>query len=208
MSAATTPLPTTEPSRSERLLGLVRKLIEYGKELAATIRQRAATNPLSIGISFGTIDVAVILASISRGLQRASELEARVLRNAACLDTQETRAKRRSAPRAPSAPLTEAAEPRVVTLPTSAWIAAQVRRRPIGAVIADICRDLGIMCDHPLWREIHLVITIHNGNYPRLVMDILNRAFVPPAPPAPAGDPAALLAPTLRFEAPSSTGPP
>ena len=44
-AAANAPDPPTQPSRSANLLGLVRKLIDYGKELAATIRQRAFTDP-------------------------------------------------------------------------------------------------------------------------------------------------------------------
>ena len=44
-AAANAPDPPTQPSRSARLLDLVRKLIDYGKELAATIRQRAFTDP-------------------------------------------------------------------------------------------------------------------------------------------------------------------
>jgi hypothetical protein len=42
---ANAPDPPTQPSRSANLLGLVRKLINYGRELAATIRQRAFTDP-------------------------------------------------------------------------------------------------------------------------------------------------------------------
>ena len=55
-------------------------------------------------------------------------------------------------------------------------IAAQVRRRPIGAVIADICRDLGIMPNHPLWPELSEVIVCHGGNLVRLVKDIITQA--------------------------------
>jgi hypothetical protein len=60
-------------------------------------------------------------------------------------------------------------------LPTEAEIAAWVRRRPIGAVIADICRDLGIVCGHPLWRELQRAITRERGNYFRLVSEIVDR---------------------------------
>ena len=62
-------------------------------------------------------------------------------------------------------------------LPTPEQIAAEVRRRPIGAVIADICRDLGIMPDHPLWRELQHLIICYGGSLANLVKDILDRAF-------------------------------
>ena len=86
-AAATTPTPTTEPSRAGRLLNLVRKLIDYGKELAAALRHHSATIDLaSVTRPFGTRDIALILARITRGLHRANALEARVVRNAASLD--------------------------------------------------------------------------------------------------------------------------
>ena len=72
-AAASTATPTTEPSRSGRLLDLLRRLIDYGRELATTLHQRAAAE----------------------------------------------------------------AEARPAGLPTPGQIAAQVRRQPIGAVIAD-----------------------------------------------------------------------
>jgi hypothetical protein len=43
-AAASVPDPTTQPSRSARLLDLVRKLIDYGKELATTLRERASSD--------------------------------------------------------------------------------------------------------------------------------------------------------------------
>jgi hypothetical protein len=39
-----------------------------------------------------------------------------------------------------------------------------VRRRPVGAVIADICRDLGILPSHPLWRELSEAIIRLGGS--------------------------------------------
>ena len=76
-------------------------------------------------------------------------------------------------------------------------IAAEIRRRPIGAVIADICRDLGITGSHQLWRELHWAITYQGGDYVRLVSDIIARtgrriakawpAAAPPPSPAAAG---------------------
>ena len=91
-------------------------------------------------------------------------------------------------------------------MPSPKEIAAAVRRRPIGAVIADICRDLGIMPADPLWRELNLAILEHRGNAFRLFKDILERGrltrffpsdtplippmppgWQPPRPPVPAG---------------------
>jgi hypothetical protein len=60
-------------------------------------------------------------------------------------------------------------------LPTSEQIAADIRRRPVGAVIADICRDLGILPGHKLWRELSLAIIDHGGSLVRLSEDIFKR---------------------------------
>ena len=98
-AAAEAPAPTTEPSRGGRLLDLVRKLIVYGRELAATIRQRTAADPFFTKACFNTIDLAVILARIARGLLLAEALEARVLRSAAQLDAEPARSRARPAPR-------------------------------------------------------------------------------------------------------------
>ena len=61
-----------KPSRASGLLGLVRQLIDYGRQLAATLR----SNPHP----FGASDIALILARITRGLLRAEALEARIIR--------------------------------------------------------------------------------------------------------------------------------
>ena len=53
-------------------------------------------------------------------------------------------------------------------LPTIDQIAARVRRQSIGAILADICRDLGITRDHPLWDELHDAIE-YGGSFVRLV---------------------------------------
>src|SRR4051794_11518494 len=95
--AATTPSPTAQPnpdaggpgmgSRVGRLLDLVRKLIDYGKGLAATLQQRSTTGDPDLALlPFGTRDLGLILARITRGLHRANALEARVVSRAAYLD--------------------------------------------------------------------------------------------------------------------------
>ena len=76
-------------------------------------------------------------------------------------------------------------------------------RRPIGAVIADIHRDLGILPSHPLWRDVQQAMCQFGGSLARLLCDILDRAFpLKPPPQAPAMQ--AALGPAL---APPGTGP-
>jgi hypothetical protein len=200
------------PSRTGRLLGLVRALIDYGRQLASTLQQRTSATSLSdITRNFGTIDIGEILARITRGLLRAAALEARLdqrlpLRHAApAAVTAPSQRQPRTAPQAD--PTAGAAEPRIVRMPTPAEIAAQVRRRPIGAVLADICRDLGITTDHPLWRELPLAIIANDGNLASLTKDIFKRVSVwlidPPATEYPAEPP-----PHLPAAFAPATGPP
>ena len=205
-AAANAPDPPTSPAARRACSTSSASSIDYGKELAATIRQRAFTDPGSVISCFGTADVAQILARISRGLHRANALEARLLRNADRLDAAPRGAARpqgrRAHPGQPPRAAADEANARLARLPTPEQIAAEVRRQPIGAVIADICRDLGIMPSHPLWRELQVVIIREGGSLARLVKDILDRAF-PIAATAPPGSPA----PPPRFLAPVRTGP-
>ena len=222
MSAATTaPGPTTQPAPwpastdrhgcLARLLGLVRKLIDHGKQLAAVVGQRSLPqDPALAKCRVGTKDIALILSRITLALLRATALEARLLRSAARPDPK-PRPPSTPSPRAarpPQAPREPAeADPRLARLPTPEQIAAEIRHRPVGAVIADICRDLGIMADHPLWRELHLAIMLHGGNLAGFVKDMFERARATrhertnalSAAPAPA------LPQSLE---PASTGPP
>jgi hypothetical protein len=104
------PAPSTELSRSFRLLSLIRKLIDYGRELVNTVPGRPRP-------------AAVRAPAAQRGADRSA-----------------------------------------------------FRRRSMGDVIGDICRDFGITGSHPLWRELHLAMTRHCGGYVRLVQDIIDRA--------------------------------
>ena len=68
------------PSRTGRLLTLVRTLIDYGRHLAAALQQRtSATDLADITRHFGIVDIGEILARITRGLLRAAALEARLV---------------------------------------------------------------------------------------------------------------------------------
>jgi hypothetical protein len=67
-------------------------------------------------------------------------------------------------------------------MPTAEQIAEEIRRRPIGEVIADICRDLGMVPAHPLWRDLQRAITREGGRYVALVMDTIRRPRRVPVP--------------------------
>jgi hypothetical protein len=206
MSAeAQAPAPTTTPDPQRdaaaipgalgRVLSVVRRLIDYGRQLAATARQRAATPGFAVFAKpFGTADLAVILARIANGLRRAAALDATLCRRAARgqnVTPSPVRARPASGPRparqvappdAPPAPrpTAHAEDPRLARLPTEQEIAAAVRRRPVGAVIADICRDLGIMpgqLDRAFWDELSHAIIAYGGSLAGLLRDQRRRVF-------------------------------
>ena len=138
VSAAPAPPEPPKPSRAARLLDLVRRLIDYGKELAATLHDRIAEDPRFPERSFGIGDLPLILLRIRRGLLRASALEARLVQSAARLDAERKPralpAQRK--PRVATVAIARTEDPNApFELPTEAEIAAWVRRRPIGAVI-------------------------------------------------------------------------
>jgi hypothetical protein len=176
------------PSRIGRVLCLVRKLIDYGKNLANTVQQRAATPGFALfARPFGTADLAAILARITNGLRRAAALEAALCRRAARGRDLTPTPIRLPAARGPrSAPQVtpsdaqpepqpadhaqaprRAEDPRLARLPTEEEIAAEVRHRPAGAVIADICGDLGIApghLDRAFWDELSHAIMMYGGS--------------------------------------------
>src|SRR3954468_16292712 len=169
-AAAQPPAPTTDPdphwaaatvpTAIGRVLSVVRRLIDYGRQLARTGQNRAAAPGFPLfAMPFGTADLAAILARITNGLRRAAALEAALCQRAArgrdltpspirLPDARGPRLALQSAP--PDAqPEPQAADPtqdptgdptenpRLARLPTEEEIAAEVRRRPVGAVIAD-----------------------------------------------------------------------
>ena len=63
-------------------------------------------------------------------------------------------------------------------LPTVAQFEAEIRRRPIGRTVADICSDLGIspsLCDGRLWLALSGAIMWYRGNLPRLMKEFRRR---------------------------------
>jgi hypothetical protein len=167
--------PAPRQSRAGRALNLLRKLIDYGQELARTVQQRAAAGTLfTVALHFGTRDVALILARITRGLRLANALEARLMSHPVRPDAVPGLARARPDPaRHPARrPVKRPALPDV---PTAEEIAAALRHRPAAAVIADICRDLGIVPAHPLWGEVMTVLSGHGGGFVMFYKNVMDR---------------------------------
>lgn len=169
------------PSRSAGLLGLLNRLLDHGRGMLATLRQRNTPDvPLPFAHRFGAISLAVVIARITRGVILATALRDHVARHARGLDAaehrkspqpsnRETPRPRRPRPARPALPEDENAE--LDNLPSAEEIAARIRNRPIGAVIVEICRDLGIDGEHELWREVCQAITFNGGNVVQVLHD-------------------------------------
>jgi len=147
---------TRAPEGITRFLFLLRWIIGYGKTLADTFHQCAPDAGLRHFVStrFRTSDLNQVFARIKRGLMLALALEAKLVKRA------ETGRDIAEAPVRYSTPATQRSDtPRKRTaarrtnvidlpldrLPTAEEIAEELRCRPLGAILVDICRDLGIV---------------------------------------------------------------
>lgn len=166
---------------SAQLRGLLQNLIEFAKSLLATLQAPLETQSrFDIACRFGTTDIARIIARITRALMLARALDDRLVVIAPSLDNPPSRpAKPKPAStraRGPAIkPKPEDSAGSLASLPTAEEIAELIRRQPIGRVIADICRDLGIDPSHELWRPLQLAIVTHGGSLVRYMQAILRR---------------------------------
>ncbi len=195
--AASTPAEALQPDpdravppRIGKVLGLLRTLIAYSRNLGDTLCQHAAAPHLLpcfafVATTFATTDLALILARITRGLLRAAALEARLRQRAARgQDLQQPARSRLPSTHKPRAatPATRqhdpARDPCPASPPTLEQIAAEDRRRPIGAVLVDICLDLGIapgQMDRATWDELSGAVIEYGGNLVTLIFSRFSR---------------------------------
>jgi hypothetical protein len=197
-----TPLPDPSPDRQaaapsaiRRVIGVIGMLVHFAQNLAeAAHRQAAGGTSLAstLAARFRTTDTALIVARITRALMRAAALDAWLCRCAARGRELHVPLVRPAAPRQPrmadpaKPPATRRVRPELLDptyIPTEQEIAAEVRRRPVGAVIADICRDLGIMpgtASDPVGQELFLAVSLYGGNLARLLRQVVAPAPEPP----------------------------
>jgi len=206
------------------LLNLVRGLIGHGEAvMAAFYRPRTPETYDFITTAFGTHDIRLIIRRVTRGLMLAAALQRWIAYRSRYFDKNQPPGPRppgdpanaRSAPKPPRTPGARRPsddEALLARLPTVEEIDRIVRRRPIGAVLVDICHDLGITVDHPAWDALHDVVYRYRGSLLRLMRDIGTRAGLLPPPrsarprPAPGAGPDRQAGPASPFAA--ATGPP
>ena len=198
-AAATTADLTTQPDADRdspavptnigRLIILVRLLINFGNVLANALQQDPDISHFP-KTNFGRMDIRQIFARIVRGLQLAYALEAKLNSLAArgrdltpTLDPPPippSAAKPAAKPTIPRPP--RPADPDIIEMPTAAEIAALVRRQPVGRVIANILRDLGVVPEHmsrARWDELSMAIVRFGGSLGQFYRDMQRRAYGP-----------------------------
>ena len=134
---------------------LLRWIVGYGQQLASALRQGTAGGDFSdVFRRYRTSDLKLILARIQRGLMLAAGLEDRLVKRAATgrdltpapVRYPQPRTRREGETHRHRAPRkTNLIDLPLDRLPTAEQIAEELRRRPVGAVLVDICRDLGIL---------------------------------------------------------------
>ena len=173
-------------------------LLGYGRHLLATVHRRATTPTFTtIAACFGTANLSTILAHLNRGILRAAALERVLLARAATgrdINIPPPRTRTAEPPPAPAAPQTEQptdqpAAPKRRSLPFG-WrdpepfmpspeeLERQVRRRPLGRTIIDICLDLGVVpgfCTGAFWNHIFEIMYCLGGSVANLMREKTRR---------------------------------
>ena len=192
----------TIPARIAALLHTVRILLNYGRHLAETATHRSTTpdfNP--IAVCFGTGRLSAILAHLQRGILRAIALERVLLARAARgrdIDFAAPRERPAAPPPVPPDPPaqtqpaeTPAAQKREpppsrpagwrdpeLFMPTLEELEAQVRRRPLGRTLVEICLDLAVVpgfCTGAFWNTLFDSIRLHGGSLGTLMQTKMQR---------------------------------
>jgi hypothetical protein len=169
----------TVPERIAKVLSLLHWIIGYGQRLAAAARQSKSTPGADLtffSIRYGTSDLALILTRIQRGLMLAAGLQDRLQQRAAtgrdvrALPLRDPTERKRPdgvPPRKCAPRRTNIVDLPLDRLPSAEEIAEELRHRPLGAIVVDICRDLGIVPnDLPkeLRQILHDIILNYGGN--------------------------------------------
>ncbi len=189
IAASSNPPQDQCASNIQVLLHAVRVLLTYGSHLIDTVRSRAAApNFNAIAACFGTANLTTILAHLNRGILRAAALERVLLARAATGKDIDFVQRRGPEPQPVSSPADVQPEQPAIAHPTrkhaprpsrpAGWddpelfmptpedLERQVRCRPIGRTIYDICIDLAVVpgfCHSAFWNELFDIMTWFGG---------------------------------------------
>jgi hypothetical protein len=195
------------PARIAALLHTVRILLSFGRHLAETATHRSTSPDFNaIAACFGTGRLHAILAHLQRGILRATALEHVLLARAArgrdigCVARPEGATASPATPTDPPDTEPSAAEPTAAApvarepalrlsrppgwndpelyMPTLQELEAQVRRRPLGRTLVDICLDLAVVpgfCTGAFWNEMFDSIRSHGGSVATLMQEKTRR---------------------------------
>ena len=158
-----------KPSRAAALLHFIQTLIRFGQQRLADLETKLTPEETqNTGIAFGTFNLPLILARIMRGLRIATALQDRIAANATQIDAptrprQAAEPRPKRAPRRPKPTQSEDDAALLARIPTDREIAELLRHRPIGVILIDICSDLGIGIQHPLWQDVRRFLDRHQG---------------------------------------------
>lgn len=151
-------------------------MIAFARELTAVLRQRdPSADPRPVIRHFGVPTIARVLARVARGLQLALALEAALVARGDRPLPDRFPLPRLSRPRPMGAPraqrMPDAAAANLDPMPSAEEIAKRLRRQPMGEVIVDICLDLGIEPNHPLWQDVQWAVIVAGGSSARLLLN-------------------------------------
>ena len=189
------------PDNIAVILHAARILLDYGRHLVATVRHRATAPGFhAIAECFGTSNLSTILAHLNRGILRAVALERVLLARAATgrdIDFIERRTHTPDPEPAPAdaeapQPTPSATAPKRIarpsrrvgwndpefSMPTLEDLERQVRRRPVGRTILDICLDLAVVpgfCQSAFWNELFDIMNWFGGSVDRLMREKARR---------------------------------
>jgi hypothetical protein len=173
-------------------------MLGFGRHLAETAQRRSAgTDFNAIAACFGTGRVYAIMAHLQRGILRAMALERVLLARAARgVDIGFAEPRQRAAAIPADPPAGQSAEAQAARkvaarpsrpagwndpelfMPTLAELEAQVRRRPIGRTLVEICLDLAVVpgfCTGPFWNELFDSIRWYGGSIATLMLETSRR---------------------------------
>ncbi len=179
------------PNNITVILHAARILLDYGRHLIGTVRQRAtAGNFEAIAACFGTANLATILAHLNRGILRAVALERVLLARAATGHDIDFFQRRASTPEEqPAQPAAIRQPPQrrsrpagwndpELFMPTLQDLERQARRSPIGRTMLKICLDLAVVpgfCHSQFWNELFDIMTYFGGSIEKLMREKTRR---------------------------------